>query len=71
MSFPSSQFHTYFRMHAHIQVVLYEFARERAATTRLPWPFLPLRDGVILPCFRAVEYTVQFALSDRPVSEDE
>jgi hypothetical protein len=49
------------------QVELYGFARERAATTRLPRPFVPIRDRLVLPCFRAVENTVQFMLSDRPV----
>lgn len=49
------------------QVVLYGYVRERAATTRLPWPFVPLRDGLILPCFRAVEASAQWLLSDRPV----
>lgn len=46
---------------------MYGYARERAATTRLPWPFVPLRDGLILPCFRAVEASTQWLLSDRPV----
>jgi len=50
-------------------VVVYGYARERAATTRLPWPFVPLRDGLILPCFRAVEASAQWLLSDRPVSQ--
>ncbi len=53
----------------HAQVVVYGYARERAATTRLPWPFVPLRDGLILPCFRAVEASAQWLLSDRPVSQ--
>jgi hypothetical protein len=50
-----------------VQVVFYRYARERAATTRLPYPFVPIRDRLVLPCFRAVEAVVQFLFSDRPV----
>lgn len=50
-----------------MQVVFYRYARERAATTRLPYPFVPIRDRLVLPCFRAVEAVVQFLFSDRPV----
>jgi hypothetical protein len=53
--------------HTTTQLVVYGSARERAATTRLPWPFVPVRDRVILPCFRAVEASAQWLLSDRPV----
>lgn len=48
-------------------MVFYRYARERAATTRLPYPFVPIRDRLVLPCFRAVEAVVQFLFSDRPV----
>ena len=56
-------------VHRYMQVELYGFALERTATMRLPRPFIPVRDRIVLPCFRAVETTVSFLLSDKPVRE--